>query len=300
MDERGELLLEGVVGADGDLLDGDDLVVDEALWVGDGGWVNGGWVGCVGPLAKDEGLAVAVVDRDVGVALDDAELSDSASGDAAGGEVGDAAALKGQPGVRYVLVNRNGGHTNGVHRDDRGGDQVKQDIEVVDHEVKDDADVERAEGEWADAVAVNVKRGGEVCFGRDEGGVEAFDVSDLDGDAAAVGEGEQLVSLGEGAGEGFFDEDGAALFDEVASDGAVCGGWDGDACGVDVGDKVAVVGEVLGAVGGREAAGALGDDVGHADEPRLRDAGVEARVVAAEVSCADNGDAEGRRRISDF
>ncbi len=56
----------------------------------------------------------------------------------------------------------------------------ENDVEVVDHEVEDDVDVERARGEDAEAMGLEEHGLEEVLAGGGDGGVEALEVAGLD------------------------------------------------------------------------------------------------------------------------
>ena len=84
--------------------------------------------------------------------------------------------------------------------------ELEDDIEVVDHEVEDDVDIESA---WAeDAEAVGLEEHGVVDAGGEggNGGIEALEVTDLDEALMLIGEADEGICLGEGGSDGLFDE----------------------------------------------------------------------------------------------
>ena len=57
--------------------------------------------------------------------------------------------------------------------------EVVDDVDVVDHQIEDDADVRRPKLERAEAVALDELGNDLVLANRREGGIESFDVADL-------------------------------------------------------------------------------------------------------------------------
>ena len=101
-----------------------------------------------------EELLAGEVEREVLVRLEEAELADLLGGDAAGGEVGDAAGGELEADVGDVDLAGEDGQADGADLVDGGVGEGEDDVEVVDHEVEDDVDVERARGEDAEAVGL--------------------------------------------------------------------------------------------------------------------------------------------------
>ena len=88
-----------------------------------------------------------------------------------------------------------------------GADQGQDQVDVVDHEVQDDADIGRAEGEAGGPHGVDEPGRAEVRQHGREGRVEAFDVADLEDAVMAAGRLDQLVGLGQRGGQGLFDQE---------------------------------------------------------------------------------------------
>ncbi len=189
----------------------------------DDGWID----------ADGEEFLAGEVEGEVLVGLEEAELADLLGGDAAGGEVCDAAGVELDADVGDVGFGRQDGEADGADFADGGIGEREDDVEVVDHEVEDDVDVEGAGSEDAEPVGLEEHGLVERCEGGGDGGVEALEVAD--GDDAAVGlrEGEDVVGLGEGGGEGLFDEDVEAGEEELIGDGGVMDGGDADGRGVE-------------------------------------------------------------------
>ncbi len=74
--------------------------------------------------------------------LEEAELADLLGGDAGGGEVGDAAGVELEADVGDVGFGGEDGQADGADFADGGVGEGEDDVEVVDHEVEDDVDVE--------------------------------------------------------------------------------------------------------------------------------------------------------------
>ena len=99
-----------------------------------------------------------VVDRQVGVGLEEADLPDAVAADPARREVGDAAVLEPQPRVGDVDAPGQHRHADRLDRRDLRPHERQDDVEVVDHQVEDDVDVEAALGERAEPVHLDEPR----------------------------------------------------------------------------------------------------------------------------------------------
>ncbi len=273
-----------------------------------------------------EELLTGEVEREVLVGLEEAELADLFGGDAAGGEVGDAAGFELDANVGDVGLAREDGQTDGTDLAYGGFGEREDDVEVVDHEVEDDVDVERARGEDAEAVGLEEHGLVEGREGRGDGRVEAFQMADGDDAAVVSRQGDDVVGFGEGGGEGLFDEDVDAGGEQISGDAGVVDGGHADGCGVDGctvdrcirGHPTHVAmrprhewatrhrrqefgdagegGDVI-LRGERVAARGVGlDEGGEVDEVRVGglELTVDAQMVAAEGTGADDGDAKGR------
>ncbi len=181
-------------------------------------------------------------------------------------------------------------------RGDGGGflaGEGEQDVDVVDHEIEDDIDVETAGSEDAEAMDLKKEREREGLFEGENGGVEALKVADLEDAIVVSGGVEQLAGGVKIGSDGFFDEDIEAGGEQGRTDGSMgLGGHGDDRCigggaegveGVESGN-----GEFS---GGRRGAGGIG--VVDAGELRAREIFENAYVIAAEGSCAGDGDADG-------
>jgi hypothetical protein len=96
---------------------------------------------------------VHVVERQVGVVLEDADLAEPVLADPACRDVGDAAVLELDAGIGDVLGGAQYGDAGGVHGLHRGVGEPEDDVQIVNHEVEDHADLGAARAGHFRAVA---------------------------------------------------------------------------------------------------------------------------------------------------
>ena len=160
----------------------------------DDGWVDG----------DGEELLAGEVEGEVLVGLEEAEFADLLGGDAGGGEVGDAAGVELEADVGDVGLAGEDGQADGADfTDGRIAGEGEDDVEVVDHEVEDDVDVERARGEKAEPVGLEehgLVEGGE---GGGDGRVEALEVADGEDAVVVLGEAVRWSASARVAAKGF-------------------------------------------------------------------------------------------------
>ena len=235
--------------------------------------------------------------------LEETELPDALGGDAASGEVGDASGFEFEADVSDVHFAGEDGQADGAdffHRRLREGED---DVEIVNHEVEDDIDIERARREDAQAVDFEKHRVSDDGERGADGGIEALEMSDLRDAFVLGGEVDEFVGFVKRSCERLFDEDVDAGFHELARDMYVMNCGSGDRRCL----QFAVRGEHLqdGAEGlaGKFAgdgicAGGVGiDDAEKADGLALLfEFFVDAGVVASEDACPDDGDGDGSRQ----
>ncbi len=235
------------------------------------------------------GSLLCVVDRDVLERLEEPQFSDFVGGDAAGGEVGDAAVFEFEANVGDVHFGGEDGDTGGADLFERGAGEGEDDIEVVDHQIEHDVHIEAAQCEYAHAV--NFEKQGEGCqaLEREDGGVEAFEMADLEDSVVARGGFDQAVGFGQGGRDGFFDEHVEPGFEQSAADLGVGDGGNGYDRGIGVADDVAVIGGSNGSAGLGVFPGAGEIGVDNVGELGVRVFGNHANVVFAEGTGADDG-----------
>ena len=103
----------------------------------------------------------------------------------------------------------------------------------MDHEIEDDVDVKGTWCEDAESVRLEEHWVGEGGEGRGDGGVEALEMADGDDAVLRLGDGEDVVGLREGGGEGLLDEDVDAGEEKLLRDRSVMAGGDADGRGVE-------------------------------------------------------------------
>ena len=179
-----------------------------------------------------EQFLAVLVEGEVLGGLKEAELADLFCADATGGEVGDGAGGELEADVGDVDFAREYGEAYGADFCYRRVGHGEEDVEVVNHEVEDDVDIERARREDAEPVSLVEHGAGEARKRGGDGRVEALEVSGGEDTAAAGGEDDEGVGFGKGGGEGFFDKDVKVCLEELCGDLRVRDRGDGDGGGV--------------------------------------------------------------------
>jgi len=249
--------------------------------------------------ADDQQILPGVVDGDILAGLEEAQFADTLGGDARGGEVGHAAGFELDADVRDVYLGGQDGQADGADFAYRRIGEGEHDVQVVDHEVEDHVDVQRARGE--DGQAMRLKEHGTAQFWLDgeHSGVEALQVTRLQDAPGSFGTRNQVVSFGERCGEGLFDQQIDPGIEQRSGNGVVMNGGNGDRGCVEL------------EIGGEQRfdGGKNGDAVflrGFSGMGRIRLDGcdesdtvsggfqltVDAEVVAAEGSGSGNGDTQ--------
>ena len=166
------------------------------------------------------------------------------------------------------------------------------DVEVVDHQVEDDANVGGAEPERAEAVAFDEDRLEAVAGDRLVAGVEALDVADLEPGAALRRGGDEVARVLDAVGHGLLDEDGDAAPEERQRDGVMVERGDDDADGLRAVEqevrRLGPFGLEFPGDGARRGGVAVHD----ADQLGIRQPGVDAGVLLAEMADADDAHLE--------
>ena len=79
------------------------------------------------------------------------------------------------------------GNAYGLDVRDRLADKREENVEVVDHDVEDDVDIQTASAENAEAMHFEKQRTFDEFFRGENGGIEAFDVADLENAGVFLG-----------------------------------------------------------------------------------------------------------------
>ena len=197
--------------------------------------------------AQQVAALVLVIEREIGVLLEDADLAQFVLADAAGGDVGHAAVLEADAHIGDVLAIAQDRHADGIHLHPRRADEVQDDLEVVDHDIEHDADIQAAAGIGREPRGLDEARMGEARLERGEHGIETLDVADLEDDAVFLREVAKFARLLRRFDEGFFHEHVLAVFEQVFGDGEVGDGGRGDGGGIDgVGELLEIGGAARG------------------------------------------------------
>ena len=234
--------------------------------------------------------------------LEETELADLLRRYPAGSEVGDATGFELDADIGDVGLAGEDGEADGADFSDGGVGEGEDDVEVVDHEVQDDVDVEGAWGKDAEAVRLEEHGVVELGDGCSDGGVEAFEMADGDDALMGVGEIEDAVGFGEGSGEGLFDEEVEVGEQELLGDRGMVDGGDADGCGVEgemrgeeFGDRREGGDVVGGGEGGATCVVGL-DESGELNELRvsLFEFAIDTEMIAPEGAGADDSYAQRR------
>ena len=225
--------------------------------------------------------------------LEEAHFADAFGGDTAGGEIRDRAGFKFDSRVRDVHFVADDGNADGFEVDNRRIYERKQDIEIVDHHVVHDVDVETARRKNAEAMDFEKHWAQDDFSDGDDGGIETFDVADLKNAAAAFRCADERVGFIERCGDGLFDEHVNSGCENAGTDARVFGSGHGEAHGVNaIGRECVEVAKNARAEFRGHFLRALGIGVDDADELGAFDFAPDANVVASEIADADNSYAD--------
>lgn len=190
---------------------------------------------------ENKNVLAAVIDRYVLVRLEKAHFPHPFGGDAAGGEICNAAGGELDAGVRNINLVGQDRQAGGTDFFDWRIDERKHGIEVVNHQVENYVHVERAGRENAEAMDFEKHRLRDQRNGRANCGIETFEMADL-GDAPGLScELDQFVGFKERCRDGLLDQNVDSRLHELASGGEMVDCGDGDRSGVDfqrTGDQV--------------------------------------------------------------
>ena len=153
---------------------------------GDDGWID----------ADGEEFLTREVERKVLVGLEETEFANLLGGDAAGREVGDAARFEFDANVGDVRFVREDRQADGADFANGRVGEAEDDVEIVDHEVENDVDVEGARCEDAESMGLEEHGVGEGAEDGGDGGVEALEVAYGDDAVVLLREGEDSVGFG--------------------------------------------------------------------------------------------------------
>src|SRR5262245_61980244 len=166
-------------------------------------------------------LLFGVIERIIFVRLKDAQLAQPFAGDAAGGDVGDAAVGEFEPGVGQVDLRRQYRDADRLDFDDFASDQAGDDVKLVYHQIHHHINIERARRKDAHPVGLEKSRAFDAPPQRHERRIEPFDVAGLQDQILRFGRADHLVRFAERTGDRLFDQDVDARFQKGAGNFAV-------------------------------------------------------------------------------
>lgn len=152
---------------------------------------QGGFFLMVAGDAVDETFLSAVIEGEVtghGTGAEDADFAEALGADTAGGEVGDATVGEPEAGVGDIFGLAEDVDADGIDMSHGRFNKRQDKIEVVDHQVENDADISAASGVGGEAMGFDEAGIGGHGLEVSEDRVEAFDVTDLENTVVIVGE----------------------------------------------------------------------------------------------------------------
>ena len=84
--------------------------------------------------------------------------------------------------------------------------EAEDDVQVMDHEVKDHVDIERAGREDAEAMRLKEHRPVEQGLHGEDGGIESLQMASLHDATMLAGDGDEVVDCRCAGGDGLFDQ----------------------------------------------------------------------------------------------
>ena len=241
-------------------------------------------------FAIDPAALILIVEGKIGVALKNADLAEAFGTDAARGDVGDTAILKPDPCVGDVFAARQHGYADGIDRGDGRVHEMQNDLEVMDHEIKNDPDVEAALGKGRETMALDELRRVEPSLELAHDRIKSLDVTDLEDTTLFRGEGDHGFSIIDRVGDGFFHEDVFTGGKQHRRDFPVRHGRGRDRGGIDPLDKLPDAADGHGSELFGELAGVIEIGIVDRDEIGLFETGVDTLVIPTNGSDPDDSD----------
>src|SRR5712692_1227373 len=234
-----------------------------------------------------------VVDGDVIARLKETHLANPLSTHPRGGDVRYRAGREFQSRIGGIDALSQDRNTHRVQRSylDLLANQPLHDVQIVNHQIKHDVDVQASRRELA--YAMNLKIDGIVHMWpqSDKRGIEAFGVTDLQHRAAFLPRSDHAIRFFQRARDWFLNQHVNAGFEQAASDLTMRFGRHRQTHGVDFTNQRAPVGgHTRGILVGNPASLCLIKiaDARKLPEPFRRQRGMSTRVLAAEMSYADD------------
>ena len=245
----------------------------------------------VGRLNQRE-LPVCEIDTGIALRRPDAHFPPGSGAGPAGRDVRHAAVRKMQAGIGHIFVAAEQGNAQRFQPAHGRPDQSQQEIQIVNHQIQYDADIGRPACERAQALALDELGLKRVFLELLEGGIETFNVSDLDEHFSPAGAFDEAFGLIQSGGERFFDQKGNARTEKFYGDGVMPAGGHGENRRVNQRQQRAVVAIGLTAQSPGHCLGLVEIHIDDTNQLDLGERGQDARVLLAKVSDADHGDAQ--------
>jgi hypothetical protein len=192
--------------------------------------------------------------------------------------------------VSHIFVSAQDRDTHGFDRADRRPHERQYQIEVVNHQIQDRANVLRAAGEESEPMAGDEFGAQWPCEQVLESWVESFDVADLEECALACSKRYEVLRFGRRCRQRFFHKNRDALVEKVGRDPVVMDGRCGDDGGIDVRQQGVAVNVCAGAAAQGDGRGLLCIDIRNADQFHVFEARENPRVFLAQVPDPDHTD----------
>jgi len=238
--------------------------------------------------ADAQNILTGEIDGNIFVVLKKAHFANFFSGDPAGGEIRDGTGGKFDAGLGDIIFIGDDRNADGFDVDDRGVDQRKQNIQVVNHDVVDNVDVEAARSENSKTMDLEKHWFGNDFTDGDDRGVVALEMADLQNSLGALSRRDQTIGFAHRRGHGLFDQNIDAGIEQVAAHAAVLGSRDREANRFDLfGGQGVDVAEYAGFEFSGDLRGALGIGIDYADQFGAFHLTPDSGVVAAELADAD-------------
>ncbi len=150
--------------------------------------------------------AIAKVDSDERLVAPHLHLPAGHVANARSAQMGHAAIGKFEPRLGHVLVLTEHGNAQGFNPGQRRVDERQHHVQIVDHQIEHHAHVGRAEGKSTGPHRLDEARLMQMRHGGRKRRIESLDMTDLHQRLLVTGHLQNFISLGQRAGNWFFDQ----------------------------------------------------------------------------------------------
>jgi len=224
------------------------------------------------------------IDREIGIVAEHAQLTLSLETHAACRDVGDAPSSKTNTRIGDIDGTRKYRRADSVDRLDGTADDTLHNVDIVNHQIKDNVDVGSSLFERRETLTFDEARPLEPPLGGDDRGIEALEMPHLQDAPLPRRQRDEVSCLLGRLGDGLFDEHMCAGFEKITRDGVMCGRRRHDAYRIDLTEQLAVIGDASGVELSRERLARLRSRVGDRDQGTGRLTGVLLRMEPAEIT----------------